>query len=287
MNRVAASRARSTTSARTGVTPAARSRARNRKVLLWSLRLGTVAVVLAAWEIMAASVGEDLLPSLGSVVSEGVPALFTEGHAAEFGQTLIRMLIGFAIACAIALPAGALMGASKFWADILTPYAYGIYMAPRPALLPLLILTFGAGATFGIVMVLLFAVFFPLINTAKGVSEVVNGPLYEMTKSLQVSRRRVLFAVLIPGSLPYVLAGIRLGLGMAFNGILLAELWTAYSTGGLLEAMISYHQLPEYFALAGLIGLTAVASYSLFGVFERRVRRKRGMAVTGAFGEAS
>jgi|GEM_PF-6722601 len=267
--------------------PAARNRARNRKALLWSLRLGSIALVLVAWEITAASVGEDLLPSIGSVVSDGIPALISEGHAAEFGQTLIRMLIGFAIACAIALPAGALMGASKFWADILTPYAYGIYMAPRPALLPLLILTFGAGATFGIVMVLLFAVFFPLINTAKGVSEVVNGPLYEMTKSLQVSRWRVLFAVLIPGSLPYVLAGIRLGLGMAFNGILLAELWTAYSTGGLLEAMISYHQLPEYFALAGLIGLTAVASYSLFGVFERRVRRKRGMAVTGAFGEAS
>jgi len=197
------------------------------------------------------------------------------------------MTIGFAIACAVALPLGALLGASRFWADVLTPYAYGIYMAPRPALLPLLILTFGAGATFGIVMVLLFAVFFPLINTAKGVSDVVNGPLYEMSRSLQISRLRTLSSVLVPGSLPYVIAGIRLGLGMAFNGILLAELWTAYSTGGLLQAMISYHQLPEYFAFAGLIALTAVGSYSLLGVFERRLRRRRGMAVTGVFGEAA
>lgn len=254
---------------------------------LWALRIGALVAVLAGWEAMAASVGEDLLPSIGSVVVDGVPSLISGGHAAEFGRTLVRMMIGFLIACAVALPAGALMGASKIWSDVLAPYAYGIYMAPRPALLPLLILTFGAGATFGIVMVLLFAVFFPLINTAKGASEVVNGPLYEMTRSLQISRVRVVLFVLIPGSLPYVLAGIRLGLGMAFNGILLAELWTAYSTGGLLEAMIAYQQLPEYFALAGLIGLTAVASYSLLGVFERRVRRQRGMAVTGSFGEAS
>jgi len=287
MIRVADSGTGQLTADRASAPSGARSRGRNRRALLWTLRIGSIVLVMAVWEATAASVGEDLLPSIRSVVVEGIPALFTEGHAAEFGHTLVRMMIGFVIACAIALPAGALMGASKFWADILTPYAYGIYMAPRPALLPLLILTFGAGATFGIVMVLLFAVFFPLINTAKGVSEVVNGPLYEMAKSLQVSRAKLLFAVLIPGSLPYVLAGIRLGLGMAFNGILLAELWTAYSTGGLLEAMISYHQLPEYFALAGLIGLTAVASYSLFGVFERRVRRKRGMAVTGSFGETS
>jgi ABC-type nitrate/sulfonate/bicarbonate transport system permease component len=263
------------------------SRGRSLTARLWGWRIGTIVVVLAAWETMAASVGEDLLPSIGSVIVDGVPSLISGGHAAEFGHTLVRMMIGFAIACAIALPAGALMGASKAWNDILSPYAYGIYMAPRPALLPLLILTFGVGTTFGIVMVVLFAVFFPLINTAKGASEVVNGPLYEMTRSLQISRVRVLLFVLIPGSLPYVLAGIRLGLGMAFNGILLAELWTAYSTGGLLQAMISYHQLPEYFALAGLIGLTAVASYSLLGVFERRVRRRRGMAVTGSFGEAS
>jgi len=116
---------------------------------------------------------------------------------------------------------------------------------------------------------------------------VVNGPLYEMSRSLQISRLRTLSSVLVPGSLPYVIAGIRLGLGMAFNGILIAELWTAYSTGGLLQAMISYHQLPEYFAFAGLIALTAVGSYSLLGVFERRLRRRRGMAVTGVFGEAA
>ena len=265
----------------------AQARDRRHRITVWSLRAAAVLLVLVTWEAVAASVGENLLPRTWSVLSEGVPALVSEGYAAEFGSTLIRMTIGFAIACAVALPFGALLGASRFWADVLTPYAYGIYMAPRPALLPLLILTFGAGATFGIVMVLLFAVFFPLINTAKGVSDVVNGPLYEMSRSLQISRLRTLSSVLVPGSLPYVIAGIRLGLGMAFNGILLAELWTAYSTGGLLQAMISYHQLPEYFAFAGLIALTAVGSYSLLGVFERRLRRRRGMAVTGVFGEAA
>jgi ABC-type nitrate/sulfonate/bicarbonate transport system permease component len=275
------------TSRRAAPRSSTRSRGRNPSTLVWALRIAAIVLVLAVWQATAASVGEDLLPTVQSVVVDGIPPLFTGGYAAEFGHTVGRMTIGFVIACAIALPAGALMGASKFWNDVLTPYAYGIYMAPRPALLPLLILTFGVGTTFGVVMVLLFAVFFPLINTAKGASEVVNGPLYEMARSLQISRIRVLLFVLIPGSLPYVLAGIRLGLGMAFNGILLAELWTAYSTGGLLEAMISYGQLPEYFALAGLIALTAVASYSLLGVFERRVRRQRGMAVTGSFGEAS
>lgn len=265
----------------TGSAPGGERRARTqsrrprswRKPLAWLVAWGTVVV---AWEIVASAVGPQLFPSLGSIVTDGVPAVFRQDYESTLLTTMGQMLLGFALAAGVAIPLGALMGASRVWNDLLQPYAYGLYVTPREALLPLLIILFGADVSFRVVIVIIFSAFFPLVNTAAGVSEVMRSPLADLSRSICASRWKFFSSILVPGALPYLVAGIRLGLGMAFNGIVIAELWTSVGVGGALTSLASYRQLPPYFALAGMVALLAILSYSLLGLAERRLRVRFG-----------
>jgi ABC-type nitrate/sulfonate/bicarbonate transport system permease component len=244
-----------------------------RKPLTWLIVWGAL---LALWQALAAALGPELLPGLGAIATDGIREVVDLDYHATVLTSMSQMLLGFAIAVAVTIPLGALMGASRVWNDLLQPYAYGIYVTPREALLPLLIILFGTEASFRIAIVILFCAFFPLVNTAAGVSEVMRGPLAELARSMCTSRRQFFASVLVPGALPYVVAGVRLGLGMAFNGIVIAELWTAVGAGGALTSLASYRQLPEYFALAGFVAVLAIVSYALLGALERRLRIRFG-----------
>jgi ABC-type nitrate/sulfonate/bicarbonate transport system permease component len=244
-----------------------------RRPLAWLVAWGAL---LALWQVLAAALGPELLPGLGAIVTQGLPEVLALDYHSTLLTSMSQMLVGFAIAAAVTIPLGALMGASRVWNDLLQPYAYGIYVTPREALLPLLIILFGTDASFRIAIVILFSAFFPLVNTAAGVSEVARGPLAELARSMCTSRWHYFASVLVPGALPYVVAGVRLGLGMAFNGIVIAELWTSVGAGGALTSLASYRQLPEYFALAGLVAVLAITSYSLLGALERHLKVRFG-----------
>lgn len=256
-----------------GERPRTRKRSALRKPLAWLISWGAL---FALWEALAAALGPELLPRLGSVLTNGVSGIVELEYPLTVMESMWQMLLGFLIAAAVTIPLGALMGASRIWNDLIEPYALGIYVTPREALLPMLILIFGTDASFRIAIVILFSAYFPLVNTAVGVREVVRGPLAEMARSICTSRWHMFVSVLVPGALPYMVAGLRLGLGMAFNGIVIAELWTSVGAGGALTSLASYRQLPEYFALAGLVAVLAVTSYSLLGLLEQRLRVRFG-----------
>ncbi|MCW2851484.1 MAG: binding-protein-dependent transporter inner rane component [Nocardioides sp.] len=258
----------------TGVRHAA-GRAASRK---WLARVAVWCALVVLWQVVADSLGPALFPGLESVGTEGVSQVFRLGYQMTLLESLGQLLLGFLIACVVAIPLGAMMGASRVWNDLLQPYAYGLYVTPREALVPLLIIVLGTELQFRIVIVILFSAFFPMVNAAKGVAEVVHGPLAEMSRSICTSRWRFFASILLPGSLPYLIAGIRLGLGMAFNGIVIAEIWTSTGVGGALNSLASYRQLPAYFALTGMVAVIAIASYSALGVVEARFRVRYGMS---------
>jgi ABC-type nitrate/sulfonate/bicarbonate transport system permease component len=266
--------------AATLISPAsAWSRARGRGLVSrkWLARGAVWGALVVLWQLVASSLGPALFPGLGAIVTEGIGQVFRLGYQMTLLESLGQLLLGFLIACAVAIPLGAMMGASRIWNDLLQPYAYGLYVSPREALVPLLIIVLGTDVSFRIVIVMLFSAFFPMVNAAKGVAEVVRGPLAEMSRSICTSRWRFFTQILLPGSLPYLIAGIRLGLGMAFNGIVIAEIWTSVGVGGALNSLASYRQLPAYFALTGMVAVIAIASYSVLGAVESRFRVRYGM----------
>jgi len=246
----------------------------NNKWVLRALFYGAIAV---AWQVTAMVKGEFFLPTIPATIS-GFGELFTEGYASSLLTSVRQLVLGFVIALAIAIPLGALMGRSKIANDIFAPWVNTLFVTPKQTLLPILIIAFGIGFWYRAWVVILFAVFFPCINTAAGV-HYVDRELREAARAFATGRWRMLTRIYLPAAAPFIVAGIRLGFGMAVKGMVIAELWILADTGALLETFSrSPMRLDLYYALVLLIIGFAVAVNELLKWAERKLRPAAHMA---------
>jgi ABC-type nitrate/sulfonate/bicarbonate transport system permease component len=237
----------------------------------WVLRAIFYGAILVVWQVTAVVKGEFFLPTIPQTV-RGFGEILTEGYAATLLGTLRQLVVGFLIALVIAIPVGVLMGRFRFVEDVLAPYVNTLFVTPKQALLPIVIVAVGIGFWYRTWIVVLFAVFFPIINTAAGV-RYVDQELRETARAFATSRWRMLTRVYLPASAPFVVAGIRLGFGMAMKGMVIAELWIFAGAGRLLEAFSrSPLRLDLYYPLVLLIIAFAVAVNELLKWAERRLR---------------
>ncbi len=237
----------------------------------WVLRLLFYGGILIAWQITAMIKGEFFLPTIPETIN-GFGELVSEGYASTVLSTLRQLVLGFLIALVVAIPVGALMGRSKWASDILSPYVYTLFVTPKQTLLPVLIIAFGIGFWYRTWVVILFAVFFPIINTAAGV-QYVDKELREAARAFGTSRWRMLTRIYLPAAAPFIVAGVRLGFGMAMKGMVIAELWVLSGTGELLETFsASPLRLDLYYPLVLLIiGFAVVVNMGLVWA-ERKLR---------------
>jgi NitT/TauT family transport system permease protein len=221
--------------------------------------------------------GEFFLPTIPATIN-GFFELFTEGYASSLLNSVQQLVLGFVIALAIAIPLGALMGRSKIANDIFAPWVNTLFVTPKQTLLPILIIAFGIGFWYRAWVVILFAVFFPCINTAAGV-HYVDRELKETARAFATGWWRMLTRVYLPAAAPFIVAGIRLGFGMAVKGMVIAELWILADTGNLLETFSrSPMRLDLYYALVVLIIGFAVVVNELLKWAERKLRPAAYMA---------
>ncbi len=237
----------------------------------WLLRAVVLVVPLIGWQLFAMSKGPYFLPTVDSTLASGLPTIFSEGYYVTFLRTLEQLFLGFGITCAFAIPLGAVVGRWKVADDFLSPYINTLYVTPPEALLPLLIVVFGTDLTFRIAVVVVFSFFFPLMNTAAGI-RYVDSQLLEVARSFRTSRWRLFSQILLPAAAPFVVAGIRLGLGQALKGMILAELWVVVGTGGLMINLGRFRHLDIYFALALMVVAVAVLLNAGLRSLERRLQ---------------
>lgn len=237
----------------------------------WTLRLLVYGGIVLVLQITAMVKGPFFLPTVPSVVA-AIPELFADGHVWELGPTLRQLVGGFAIVLAIAIPVGALMGRFRFAEDFMAPWVNTLFVTNLASLLPLIILVFGLGFGYRVTVVVLFAVFFPIMNTAAGVRYVDN-ELKETARAFDTKWWRMLTRVYIPAAAPFIVAGIRLGLAMALKGMIVAEIWVSIGTGHLLRSFVlAPRRLDLYYALAIVIIAVAITLNELLNIAERRLR---------------
>lgn len=235
------------------------------------LRVVAYGAILAVWQITAMIQGPFFLPTIPEVLA-AMPELVSAGYAATLAISIQQLIIGFALSLAIAIPLGALMGASKVVDAALTPFVNALYVTSKESLLPLLIIIFGAQLGYLVSVVVFFAVFFPIMNTAAGV-RYVEGSLSEMANAFCTSKWRMYTRIYLPAAAPFVVAGIRLGLGMAIKGMVIAELWISIGTGHLLRQFGALRELDLYFALAILVIAVALFADKILYLIETRLLR--------------
>lgn len=183
---------------------------------------------LAAWEVAArAGWVSNLFYPPPSAIARALGEMVAGGALAEnLSASLGRILLGFALGGLAGLLVGLAMGWSRPVRLALDPLVAAAHPVPRLALLPLIFLLFGIGET-ARVIVIAIACFFPmLINAAAGVRQIE--PVYfEVARNFGAGRRQVFLRVVLPGSLPAVMAGTRLALIRALKTTLGIELITS------------------------------------------------------------
>jgi NitT/TauT family transport system permease protein len=167
--------------------------------------------------------------------------------------SLYRVLGGFAIGAGLALPLGLLMGAKPWLHDLLDPILQVLRPIPPIAFIPLAILWFGLGDPPAFFLIALGAFFPVLVNTIAGVRN-VDAIYLRAARNLGAGEWTLFWRVMVPAAMPYILSGVRIGIGVAFIVVIVAEM-TAVNRGlgyRILEAR-------EYFwsdkIIAGMISI--------------------------------
>ena len=205
-------------------------RSRNKS---WLVRLVSIAAVLGAWEWVGRRVNPLFMSSPLAIAKASV-ALVASGELLEaLKSSLLTLLVGFFIAACIGLVAGLLIGRYRY-VDAATDWIVNaLYATPLIAVIPLVILWFGLGDAAKLFIVTMLAVFPVLINTASGVRNVPSA-LIDVGVAFAANERQVFMKIILPAVLPYVMTGLRLGVGRAIIGMVAAEFFTAITGLGAL-----------------------------------------------------
>jgi ABC-type nitrate/sulfonate/bicarbonate transport system permease component len=189
--------------------------------------------------------------------------------------SLQSLLLGFGAAVAIGVPLGLVMGVVRPIGRVARIYLDLLIALPTAALIPLVILSFGINIASSAVIVFVFCAPFITMNAYGGVRD-VRPRLIEMARSFGASWPRLFGKVVLPGAMPMILAGMRLGLSRAFLGLIVAELLLSpFGLGRLIMASRSMFEHDRMFATVVWTLILSGAALAALAKFESRMLRWR------------
>jgi NitT/TauT family transport system permease protein len=230
------------------------------------LRLLSIAVVLVGWQLFGTSYSTSY-PS--SIAHELVKTFWSE-IAPAFKDTLEGFGLGYAICIVAGVPIGLLMARSRLVELILEPYVNALYATPRLALIPVLILWLGVNFQMRVSVVIVSGLFPIVLNTYLGGRE-TDPNLLDVGSAFSANSFQVLRTIVFPGSLPYVYAGMRIGIGRAFIGIIVAEIETStLGIGNLISTDAGSLRMAAMWAAIFSLGVLSIVLSTGLKRLERR-----------------
>jgi NitT/TauT family transport system permease protein len=241
--------------------------------------LAVAAAFLVAWKLLVVIGGYPafVLPAPEVVATRLVGAWRDGVMQPHVLTTLSEVLLGFAIGSSLALVTGYTLARSRLAERLLSPYLVAAQATPILALAPLMALWFGTGLVSKVIICALI-VFFPIaVATMVGVRS-VDRQLLEVGRAFRATPLQVLTRLEIPGALPSIFGGIRVGATLAVVGAIIGE-WAGGESGlGVLINLArgSLFDTPLLFATLVTIAALGVALYWLILVIEHRLVGERG-----------
>lgn len=220
-----------------------------------ALRVLAVGGAIVIWGTVSSLIPSDyslFLPGPRRVLATIIEAFRTEALGDALLGALSPLLLGYFLAIAIGIPLGILMGVSRKMERLIDPYINGLYVAPLSALIPAMIFWFGVGFQMRVIVAFLFAVFVITVNTLQGTKHTPND-FVELARSFGASPLFIYRKIVVPYTIPYIMVGLRLGMGRAIVGTVIAELLV--SVTGIGEIITTYSSA---FRLDGVLGVALV-----------------------------
>jgi ABC-type nitrate/sulfonate/bicarbonate transport system permease component len=252
-----------------GETPA---EARPRRPLpSWIITTGSVVVLLSAWEFF----GRDVNPVFGSYPSAIAEAAWQLARTGKLWTALLDslrpFLLGYGLAIVIGVPLGLVTGRFRTVEAAIGIYITAGYAMPLVALVPLLVLWLGLGFAVKVAIIFLMALFPICINTWLGVTAVPKS-LIEVGKSFVAPDTVILRRIVLPATLPYIMAGIRLAVGRAVVAMVIAEFFTSISgLGAIIITSANNFDTATMFVPIVILMVMAIGLTYLIGAVERWV----------------
>jgi ABC-type nitrate/sulfonate/bicarbonate transport system permease component len=242
-----------------------------RGVPQWAITVCSLGVLLGVWEWF----GRDINPVFGSYPSAIAVAFWDLARSGKLGEAMFQSLqpfvAGYVLAILFGVPLGLVIGRYRVAEAALGIYVTAGYAMPLVALVPLLVLWLGLGFAVKAAVVFLMSVFPICINTWLGVTAVPKS-LIEVGKSFVAPNSVILRRIVLPATLPYIMAGIRLAVGRAVVAMVIAEFFTTISgLGAIIINSANNFDTATMFVPIVVLMVMAIGLNSFIGFVERKV----------------
>jgi taurine transport system permease protein len=218
------------------------------------------ALFFFGWWIASLFTYPQLLPSPMATLSTAIDLSDSGVLWSSIFISMVRILTGWLGGAAVGIPLGVMMGRNELVRDFVTPYVQGLRYIPPLAFIGLFIVWFGPGEGSKIMLVFYTSIFIMILNMIAGAAAVPEG-LVRSARTLGASEYQVLTKIVVPATVPYMVTGMRLGLGNAFISIAAAEMLSAQSGMGFLiwsaRSLMLTDQVFVGFLVLGLLGLVS------------------------------
>jgi NitT/TauT family transport system permease protein len=239
------------------------------------VRAAIIVSVLAAWEVVADSglLYRDVVPSLLVIGRALVEVLADPTFYRHLGVTAGEIAVALGIGGVSGLAVGIALGGSRFLGRAFEPYLY--YLGPTPKIIffPIMIMWFGVGPGSKVAMGTL-SCFFPVALSAAAGMRAIDPVLIRVGRSFRAGLWQMVTKIYLPAMRFSVLNGVRLGLGVALIGTLLAE--TKISNQGVGFLIINAYQvfnMPRLYALLIVLFVLSIGVNALIGKLAVRGER--------------
>ncbi len=245
-----------------------------------ALGTGGILALLVVWEllprIVTVSEGTKLFFTTPSQVAGTLWGMFATGSVwTPLGVSASGFALGLGIAIAIGLPLGVVIGRSNTLNAMLDPFITAFNATPRLVFLPLIMLWFGLGLEAKVVIVVIGAMFPILINTYEGVRN-ADKVLINVVRSFGANEWQIAKLVVLPNALPYIISGLRLAIGRAVLGVVVAEFFgSEEGLGVMMVQAAGRYQVDVVFSGLIIFTVLSLIMTGLVQVLERRLSRWR------------
>jgi ABC-type nitrate/sulfonate/bicarbonate transport system permease component len=230
-------------------------------------------VFLGVWEwSVRAGMVDPLFLSSPTQVAVRLAQVFADGsiypHLWASGETAV---LGFVLSCVVGVPIGVLMGRSVLVRDTLEPFVMAQASVPTVALLPLFIIWLGIGLSARVALVFVGAVFGIVVSTEAGVSN-IDRRLIETARSFTATEWAILWKIVMPAAIPYIIAGMRLAIARVLIMVVVAELYASTAGIGYLifQAGASYDTSMIFVGVV-ILAAAGVGLNAILRAIERRI----------------
>ncbi len=239
----------------------------------WLAGIFSIVLGLAIWEFLSRYlIANTLFLASPLQISGAIIKLSSTGELFyDIGISGLEFIVGYALASVIGIALGVAMASSATTKQMAQPWVSGLYATPIIALAPLFILWFGIGIWSKIVVVASLVLFPVTINTEAGL-RTTSARLVEMLRSFNATPTQIFWKLSLPSSLPFVLAGLRIGIGRGLIGVVVGELFGSRAgLGRLIAQSAESFNMPDLFAAVVILAAAGIILTAAFSWLEMKL----------------